>query len=339
MTSNIIFYDICVVIAYVLHYSILDSPAWFYYRATKYSILGQWFSVMGFIVERLIAIMSPLKYRVYFRKAYIKAFIIVEFSFYVVILVFTFLYKRDPRRAARVCWVAISLHTTFSVVSIVSCIKTIILFKSSLSKRLARNIRIISKSKETISIFCILFVVLHVPIGIETIFLRCEFDPTERLYTSYLIIVNSAIDPLIYVWKFKQCRLQALKYLSMLPCFNFIRNLDNTESSRKISIDTNQNTDRKVSSVSDHRLYSITETVVSSTCNYADSRLSITNICDTADCTVSHTSISNNEGSKMSHITNSNELKISNITDIKVTNTAGSVIHSIVKTHRRYKSV
>lgn len=239
LSINIILYDVLLLGVYILHIVFMDNPKWLYFRLDKMCVFNGAIAVAGFSTERYIALSTPLLYQKYCRKLYIKAFVFLELFYSVVVASMLPFTDYNFNNSKRVCWVGVHLLTIIYILSLFCNIKSLLIFKHQMTRiqvmvnEFASDVTTMNMMLPPLSIVCMLSVALHFPAITESILWSCELNPTKRMYSYYLLIVVCAVNPLVYVWRYRECRLQGLVFLAMFPC---CQSLEKTIAVRRMHI-------------------------------------------------------------------------------------------------------
>ena len=226
---NIVLYNIYLHLAFALHNITMDSPRWYFFRITQQSVIFQLIATTAFSVERLVAINSPYIYRKYVKTLYVNVFILFQLILYASIICFNLSTDWKPWRDTIVCWTRTSVHIILTLICLFCSLKALVIFRKTLltvqsvSTDFQQRMKHVNRGKTILSVCCLLSVLLHMPLAAEYMILTCKVVPSQHIYTVYVISFNTVIDPLIYLWRFRECRLQGLMYLSRFPCFKSLR--------------------------------------------------------------------------------------------------------------------
>lgn len=241
LCNNILCYDAALLLCFMIDNVVIHKQRLLYFFAENLCILCGLFAVTGFSVERYFALSSPLKYMKYFKTTYIKTFVWLLLIYYFsAILVLGSLITTSERinkvlRQTLFCWIGAGLHISLTAICLACNFKSVLILKRQMSQVTVFTSGVTARFGSVnglISIVCVLYCLIHLPVNIEAVVRKCDFH-LESLYTFSILIVGSVINPMVYVWRFRECRLQGLIYLSMFPGFRY---LENTVRNRRINI-------------------------------------------------------------------------------------------------------
>lgn len=246
LCNNILCYDIMTSLCVIINNSVIYNRGLLLYRLQNLCILGGVVAVAGFSVERCIALSAPLKYRRYFKKAYIKIFVwtllfCLSVTCFLLSAVSASGLEIKPPRIS--CWIIIGLRLSLNVISLICNLKSISILKKHLSQinvlnnTFTNQINPLNIKDGLVSTMCMLYCVIYLPFDIELLIRKCDL-PLERLYSFNLVILNIVINPIVYIWRFRECRLQGLIYLSKFPGLHRLKETVNRRQNAIFNITT-----------------------------------------------------------------------------------------------------
>lgn len=239
LSNNILLYDNLLLICFILENVYIDDSSWFFFRVNNLCIHSGLLAVTGFSVERFAALAFPYKYSVYFKHVSVKTFVWLQLSAFSITIVYISFTDWKCQTADKFCLIGVVYHSSLNVTCLICNLKSVFILKRHISQvhtltRSVSNKTIpFSYKNVALSVACLLYCLLHMPLDIEVFIRKCYRPPLARMYTYHILIFNSAINPLVYVWRFRECRLQSLIYLSKLPVCRF---LERTVLERRMDI-------------------------------------------------------------------------------------------------------
>ena len=197
------------------------------YQLDKGFIFLEWLLTASLSIDRVMALDFPRMYLKYFGEKFIKGYVCSLFLLGVFIRLLTILVKGIDRNVLveTACKIFIAFLCIFIIVTVVCSLRIFLVCKRHI--RQIRTLQITNEvgqeqrskarsigSSGTILIIMTAFVSLQTPFVIEMITVRCVKRPDSRLYTYPCILLSCFSNTLLYCWRFKECRMILLGWLS-----------------------------------------------------------------------------------------------------------------------------
>lgn len=200
------------------------------YRFDKLIMFMLWTSTTILSLELVFVLEAPRLHMKYFSKNKLK-FFYVGFWFLIACVIIIFSFKTfNPNCMTIVCWLGTPFIILYSIIITCANFRIWVLCRRQLMKscvylagKSTMNIKtpIMSKSTKVLVLSAIGFLSMNVPVTIEKIESSCSMSP-RRAYTFYLVVFNCALNPFIYVFRFRECQLIVWKRLLQIVKLNYI---------------------------------------------------------------------------------------------------------------------